>query len=144
AELLRLGGAEHPQGHTDEAERDRAAPDRACHAVVVPPFCRRESRACLSFGPARYVWVQRRMNAVPKASPPNGGLASRPATSRPRHVYGRGKSLWKLWKRAAQALISSGSQRLGRLCGNAHAAVAAGLRPKPLRISPATPPMPLQ
>src|SRR5207249_3704283 len=51
AELLRLGGAEHPYGHADEAERDRAAPDRACHAVVVPPFCARENGRVWVSGP---------------------------------------------------------------------------------------------
>src|SRR5215210_8584357 len=43
-----------------------------------------------------------------QASPPNGGLGSRPPIRRPRHVYGRGISLWKMWKSAAFATVFSG------------------------------------
>jgi hypothetical protein len=39
-ELLRLGRAEHPHGHADEAEGDRSAPDRTGHSIRVPGLTR--------------------------------------------------------------------------------------------------------
>src|SRR3954470_23306356 len=86
------------------------------------------------------IQFSRRSRTSYEASPPNGGLGSRPATSRPRHVYGQGISLWKMWKKAAQPAVSSGLRVPGRLCGTAHVAGGEGLRPTGPRVARANRP----
>src|SRR5947207_3316853 len=67
---------------------------------------------------------ERRKHLSYKASPPNGGLGSRPASSRPRHVYGRGISLWIMWKRAARGPFSAARRHLAD-CAEPHTALPA-------------------
>ena len=44
AELLRLGGGEHPHAHADQAEGDRTAPDRS-HGGLSTPWSRQRNVA---------------------------------------------------------------------------------------------------
>src|SRR5581483_10443535 len=44
-ERVLVDAAEHPHGNIDEAERDRAAPERAWHPSVVAPRRLSETRA---------------------------------------------------------------------------------------------------
>src|SRR5204862_2075655 len=73
--------------------------------------------------------VERRKHLSYKASPPNGGLGSRPAISRPRHVYGPGISLWNMWKRAAKGRVLAGRRHLAD-CAESHTPLATQVVPR--------------
>src|SRR5829696_3303907 len=85
-----------------------------------------ENREAFSKCLARETRLTTRGRTFFEATPPNGGLGTRPPTRRPRHVYERGISLWKMWKSAGFAAVSAGCWHLPD-CAEPHTAPAAQL-----------------
>ena len=75
AELLRLGRRVHADGHADEPERDRAAPDRVASLLSTEADLRRKHGRCFKFCGARTHTAQKRDAYVPKNSSHTRGSA---------------------------------------------------------------------